>query len=175
MATSRATVFAGALVAVLATGRPVDAQRSQRQQEMRGPGLVVPLKAGWQSLTYDGCRFAVPVSWRAAADGGSSVGPDGSNLSVRRFTIGSWSAHKAQIKAAFGRVNLVHEDSDRRLWFEIGGPPRVQHLVDVVDGQAACNGLLEIRGATTLMAEDVNRIADSIGPSPSNRAPSPAK
>jgi hypothetical protein len=85
------------------------------------------------------------------------------------FRIKSWSDHKAQIKRAFGRVNVVHEDSDRRLWFEIGDTPRVQHFIDVANGLTACNGLLEIRAATTLTAEDTNRIADSIGPAPAHR------
>jgi hypothetical protein len=122
-------------------------------------------------LFFDGCGFAVPVSWRANEDASSVKAPDGSNLSVRRFKIASWSAHKAQIKAAFGRVNVVHEDSERRLWFEIGDPPRVQHFIDVIGGLAVCNGLLEIRAATNLTAGDVRRIADSVAPRPSPGPP----
>ena len=99
------------------------------------------------------------------------AGPDGSNLSVRMYRIKSWSDHKAQIKRAFGRVNVVHEDSDRRLWFEIGDTPRVQHYIDVVNSLTTCTGLLEIRTATTLGAEDVKRIADSIGPAPAHGPP----
>jgi hypothetical protein len=167
MGTSRAGVFiVSALVTALATGQPVGAQRPERPQDVRVPGPGVLLKIGWQSHVYDGCRLVSPASWHEAADGGSMVAPDGSSLSVRTYRIKSWSDHKGQIKAAFGRVNVVHEDSDRRLWFEIGDPPRVQHYIDVNNGTTVCTGLLEIRTATTLTAEDVNRIADSIGPAP---------
>ena len=79
---------------------------------------------------------------------------------------------KAQIKAAFGRVNAMHEDSDRRLWFEIGDKPRVQHYVDVVNGLSVCSALLEIRTATTSDAEGTTkRIVESVGPVPEEWAP----
>jgi hypothetical protein len=165
-----ALIAFGALGTLLATDRAVDAQRPARQQGQPASGFGVPvmpdmpLRAGWQVRSYDGCRFAVPALWHAAPDGSSMSAADGSNLSVRTFRIASWSDHKAQLKAAFGRVNVMHEDSDRRLWFEIGDRPRVQHYIDVLTGAVACSGLLEIRTATTLTTEDVNRIADSIGP-----------
>src|SRR5437773_1164324 len=89
------------------------------------------LRAGWQLLFHDGCRVAVPASWRADPDAGFVLGPVGDNLSVQRFTITNWSAHKAQVRAAFGRVNVVHEDSDRRLWLEIGDKHSTQHYIDV--------------------------------------------
>ncbi len=82
----------------------------------------------------------------------------------------NWSAHRAQIRAAFGQVRVLHEDSARRLWFEIGDEQRTQHFIDVANGLGACTGLLEIRAATTLTAGDVNRIADGIGPAPDKRA-----
>jgi len=88
------------------------------------------------------------------------------------FKITSWSAHKAQIKAAFGRVKVMHEDSERRLWFEIGDKPRIQHYVDVVNGLSVCSGLLEIRTTTTPDAEDTTkRIAESVGPAPEKWPP----
>jgi hypothetical protein len=172
---ARVVCLAASLVAVMVTARPVDAQRSERQQEVQMPGIGISLKAGWQLRIYDGCRFAVPRFWHATADGSSVAGPDGSNLSVRAYRIKSWSDHKAQIKRAFGRVNVVHEDSERLLWFEIGDRPRVQHYIDVVNGLTSCTGLLEIRAATTLSAEAVNTIAKSIGPAPAHWPPDAIK
>jgi hypothetical protein len=166
-----ARIFVAGLVAAVAvTVRPVDTHGPQRQQEVRVPGIGIALKAGWRLALYDGCRFAVPASWRPDADGAFVFAPDGSNLSVRRLRITSWSAHKAQIKAAYGRVRVLHEDSDRRLWFEIGDEPRIQQYIDVANGLSACVGILEIHGAT-LSAEDANRIADSIGPAPDKWPP----
>jgi hypothetical protein len=165
-------ILVASLVAVAATVRTVGAQRRERQQEVRIPGIGIMLKAGWQLLFHDGCRFAVPGSWRQDADEGLVVAPDGSNLSVRMLRITSWSVHKAQIKAAFGHVNVLHEDSDRRLWFEIGDKPRIQHYIDVANGLSTCAGLLEIRTTTTPDAEDTTtRIADSIGPAPDKWPP----
>ena len=130
------------------------------------------LKAGWQLLSYDGCRFAVPGSWRADADGSLAVAPDGSNIAVRTFTVTNWSAHKAHILAAFGGVRVMHEDSEHRLWFEIGDSTRAQHYVDVRDGLGVCAALLEIRAATTPNADDTTRrIAESIGPAPTKWTP----
>lgn len=167
-----AAIVIASLVAVAVTVRTVDAQRPERQQEVRIPGVGIMLKAGWQLLFHDGCRFAVPGSWRPEADGGFVSAPDGSNLSVRMFRMTSWSAHKAQIRAAFGQVKVLHEDSDRRLWFEIGDKQRTQHYIDVANGLSTCSGLLEIRAATTPDAEDTTkRIADSIGPAPDKWPP----
>jgi hypothetical protein len=74
---------------------------------------------------------------------------------------------QGQIRAALGQVQVVHEDSDRRLWFEIAEKPRVQHYVDVAQGLSVCTGLIEIRAATTPDADDTaRRIAESIGPTP---------
>ena len=148
-------------------GRPVatDAQKPEPLHDVHVPNRGVTLPPGWQLIVHDYCQFAVPGSWRAFADG--SRAPDGSNLSIRALNILSWAAHKAQIKAAYGRVKVVHEDSDRRLWLEIGDAQTSQHIIDVASGLSACMGLLEIR-ATTLKAEDVRRIVDSIGPAPSH-------
>ncbi len=154
------------LVAVATMGRAVDAQRPERQLEVRIPGIGIMLKAGWQLFFHDGCRFAVPGSWRPDADAGFVSAPDG-NISVRMLRITSWSAHKAQIRAVFGQLKVVHEDSDRRLWFEIGDKQRTQHYIDVANGLSTCTGLLEIRTTTTPDAGDTStRIADSIGPAP---------
>jgi len=154
------------LVAMGMMGRAVYAQRPERPQEVRVPGIDIMLRAGWQLLFHDGCRVAVPPSWRADPDAGFVSGPVGDSLSVQRFTITSWFAHKALVKAAFGRVNVVHEDSDRRLWLEIGDKHRTQHYIDVPHGLSTCTGLLEIRAATMPSAEDTTTIADSIGPAP---------
>jgi hypothetical protein len=165
-------VLTAGLVALVATAGPVSGQRPEGQREALVPGVDIALKAGWQLRFHDNCRFAVPGTWRAAADGSAAFSPDGNNLSVRMFTITSWPAHKAQIKAAYGRVNVLHEDSDRRLWFEFGDKSRVQHYVDVANGLSVCVGLLEARAVTALSAEDVTRIVESIGPAPAHR---PAK
>jgi hypothetical protein len=161
----------GSLVAIAMTIGSADAERPERWQEIPGRGIGITLKAGWQLLIHDGCRFAVPGFWHPDADGAVVFAPDGNNLSVRMFRITNWSAHKAQIRAVFGQVKVLHEDSARRLWFEIGDQQRTQHFIDVANSVGACAGLLEIRAATTLSAEDVNRIADSIGPGPDKWPP----
>src|SRR5881296_1770705 len=78
------------LVVMGMRGRAVDAQRPERQQEVRVPGIGIMLRAGWQLLFHDGCRVAVPASWRADPDAGFVLGPVGDNLSVQRFTITNW-------------------------------------------------------------------------------------
>jgi hypothetical protein len=160
-----ALVIATAFAALEISAPALDAYKPERTQEGKIRGADVALKAGWQLLFHDSCRFAVPASWHANGDGSLVLGPDGSNLSVRTFKVANWSTHKAQIKAAFGQVNLLHEDSDRRLWFEIGDRPRVQHYIDVVNGQTVCSSLLEIRANTIPdLDETVRRIVESIGP-----------
>ena len=161
------------LVAVAVMGHAIDAQRPEPQPDIRAPGIT--LRAGWQLLFHDGCRFAVPGSWRVARDAGVASAPDGSNLSMRVFRIASWSAHKAQIRAAFGAVKLLHEDSNHRLWFEFGDDQRTQHYIDVANGPSTCTGLLEIRAARAPdAAETAARIADSIGPA-ADRRPTSSK
>jgi hypothetical protein len=150
----------------------VETQRPERPQEVRVPGIGVMLKAGWQLLFHDSCRFAVPGSWHLDADANLVLAPDGSNLSVRTLRIASWQAHKAQIRAAYVHLKVVHEDSDHRFWFEIGDEPRIQHYIAVVNGQNVCVGLLDIYGKTTPdSADTVKRIADSIGSSPDKWPP----
>ena len=153
-------------IAVGMVWRPVaNAQGPERKQEVTIPGTNLSLKGGWRVLFHQGCRFAVPVSWHADTEGTLATAPDGSNILVGVFRINSWSAHKAQIKAAFGHVNVMHEDNDRRLWFEIGDKPRVQHYVDVLNGPTVCSAILETRMIATSDADDtIKRIIDSVGP-----------
>jgi len=156
------TVAAAALAGTYLLSRTVGSEFLPHLDE----GAIM-LKAGWLLLFHDGCRFAVRGSWRPDADAGFVSAPNGGSLSVRMFRITSWSAHKAQIRAAFGPLKVLHEDSDRRLWFEIGDKQRTQHYIDVANGLGTCTGLLEIRTTTTSDAGDTAaRIADSIGAAP---------
>jgi hypothetical protein len=159
-------VFIGLVLAV-ATRQPgaVSAQKPDPPQKTLSPGRGVAPTTGWQRLIRDGCQFEVPISWRPAADGDSVNAPDGSNLSIRGVQILNWSQHKAQIREAFVHLKVVHEDSDRRFWFEIGTDKDTMHYVAVRNGVSACIGLLEIRGASAPMTEGTrNRIVASIGP-----------
>jgi hypothetical protein len=167
---SALSLFGGVCV-LMACVRPVDAQRPERPQEVRVPGIDVALKPGWQLLMLGGCRFAVPPRWEATRDGSTTFSPDGNSLAVQMLNITNWSAHKAQIKALFGRLTVLHEDSDRRLWLEFDDDQRIEHYVDVVNGQTACTGFLDIRTASRLSVDDVNRIAESIGPAPAHWPP----
>jgi hypothetical protein len=147
--TSTATIIAVVLATIVAAPA-TNAQPPHGKQDVKVvPGIDVSLKAGWQLLFHERCRFAVPGSWRADPDAALAFAPDGSSISIRMFRIANWSAHKGQIKSAFGHVNRVHEDSDHRLWFEIGDKLRAQHYIDVADGLNVCSGILEIRPATT--------------------------
>jgi hypothetical protein len=94
------------------------------------------------------------------------IAPDGiSSLSVRRFRIVNWSMHKAQIRAAFVPLNVVHEDSDHRFWFEVGNGQRIMHYIAIRNGLSACIGLMEIRAAAMPMADGtMDRIVEGIGP-----------
>jgi hypothetical protein len=152
----------------------VNAQGPERTVKI--PGLDLELRSGWQARFHQSCRFAVPGSWRGSVDGSMATAPDGSNISIQMFRITSWSAHKAQIKAAFGRVNVMHEDSDRRLWLEIGESPRLQHYVNVVAGTTVCSALLEIRPTVTPSTADMTkRIVDSVGLVPEQWPPDTLK
>ncbi len=153
------------LIGASTGGSTLAAQRPERQQEVKVPGTNISLRVGWLLLFREGCRFAVPGSWHPNDDASLVIAPDGSNISVRAFRVTSWSAHKAQIKAAFGSVKVVHEDSDLRLWFEIGEKTRIQHYVDVLNGPTVCSALLEIHVPTMPDAADtLNRIVASVGP-----------
>lgn len=125
-----------------------------------------PKRHDWRILIHDGCRYAVPVSWHVDPEGSLATAPDGSNVSIRMFHITDWSAHKARIKAAFGRISAMHEDSDHRLWFEIGDKPRVQHYVDVVSNLSVCSALIEPRSSGTDAESTTKSIAESVGPAP---------
>jgi len=160
------------LAVATAGGRPLGAQKPERHHEVTIPGTDIQLKPGWQLLIHDRCRFAVPESWQQNADAALAMAPDGSSLSIRTLRVMNWSAHKHDIRAAFGPVRVVHEDSDRRLWLEIGDKWRVQHYIDVPNGLNVCSVLLEIHSGPTLDAEDLaQRIADSVGPAPDNWPP----
>ena len=132
------------------------------RQDSRKPASGITLTDGWRLLSYDGCHFAVPGSWQQNADGSAVSAPDGSNLSVRMLRTANWSAHKSQVRAAFGQLSTVHEDSGRRLWFEFGDGSRTQHYIAVTNGARICAGLLETR--TKASARDTSEIAASIGP-----------
>jgi hypothetical protein len=160
----------GAILGLAAAGTGAT-QAPERQQELELPGLGVVLKVGWQLVLYHRCGFAVPETWHSTADRSILLGSDGSSLAVASVDFPSWLAHKAQVRAAFGRVNVLHEDSERRLWFEIGDRHRMQHYIDVSSGHGACIGILEIHGGTALKADDIMRIVDSIGPVPEHWSP----
>jgi hypothetical protein len=162
-------VAASLMLSFATVGFPAVAagQAPRRQEEVEVPGLGIKIKAGWRVLFADGCRFAAPPSWQTApGDKSLALAPDGSNLSVRIVRFSSWSDHKARIKAAYGQLKTVHEDTDRRLWFEVGDEHRTQHFIDVANAEGACLALLELRTPTKLTSEDISRIADSVGPIP---------
>jgi len=152
-----------ALVCAVETGL---AQPPERPQDVEVPGLRIMLHAGWQLLFHDGCRFAVPLSWRRDSDEGFAQSPDGSSVSIQMLKVANWSAHKADLRSTFVRA-IVHEDSSRRLWIESDAGPRVQHYVAVVDGVNVCAAWMELTaGPHTAARDTAMRIADSIGPAP---------
>src|SRR5438105_12433673 len=73
---------------------------------------------------------AVPESWAVSDDARLTLAPDGSSLSFSVVRIASWSAHKAQLRAALRHVTVVHDDSEHRLWIEIAAQPRARHYID---------------------------------------------
>jgi hypothetical protein len=161
-------VCAAIVAGSAARGAALSAQRPERQQQVKVPGTDIFVDAGWRVLFHDVCHFAAPVSWTVNDDASLVTGPYGSGLSIRVFRISSWSAHKAQVRAAFGRVYAVHEDNDRRLWLEIRDGSRVQHYVDVVSGPTVCSGLLEVHDQSTATEETVRKIIAAVGPGPAN-------
>jgi hypothetical protein len=169
------TVCALTMSAALVTtaGRQaLDAQKPERHHEIRIPGTDISLRPGWQLLVHDRCRFTVPESWQPNADATLAMAPDGSTISVRALSVTSWSAHRHEVRASFGRAWAVHEDSDRRLWLEIGDTSRMQHYIDVPNGLSVCSVLLDLRAGATTDPEDVaRRIAESVGPAPENWPP----
>jgi hypothetical protein len=158
-------------IAVLASVVSNAAQRPERQQELPLPGLGVVLQIGWQLILYHGCRFQVPEAWRQAASSGMLWAPDGTNMSIASVKFAKWSVHKAQVRAAFGRVRAVHEDSDRRLWLEIGTAERTQHYIDVPTDSGACIGILELPASSQLDTKSLETIATGIGQAPEHWSP----
>jgi len=125
------------------------------------------LRAGWQLLFRDACRFSVPASWRDDGSGSLVLAPDGSSLSLRSLHVSSWSAYKAQLKSAYGTPKATRDDSDHRLWLEIGEAPLVQHHISVAEGLNVCSALLTVRTRSATDSPDViKQIADSIGSIP---------
>ena len=78
------------------------------------------------------------------------------------------------IRAAYVHPKVVHEDSDRRFWFEIGDAPRIQLYIAAASGPTICDSLLEVRSETIPHREDtIRRIGTSIGPAPEDWPPDP--
>jgi len=153
---------AGIVAAALTVIYAADAEQALRPQHGAAAGGGVKLPAGWQLLVHDGCQFAVPRWWQPDVDNASVFAPDGSNVSIRRFRITSWSRHTSQILASVGPVKVL-EDSARRLWFEFGDQQRTQHFIDVASGSGVCAALLEIRATLPDASSTAKTIADSIG------------
>ena len=158
---------AGLAAVVLAVAAyALGAQPPERSREVEVPGFGLMLKAGWQLLVREGCRFAVPLSWHPDADEAFVRAPDGTSLSVQMVKVVNWSSYKADLHSTYNRAK-VHEDTARRLWLELNDGPRVEHFIAVDDGATACAGWLETRsGATETPRDTVKRIADSIGLAP---------
>jgi hypothetical protein len=151
-------------LAVLSCG--VAAQAPARPQEVEVPGLGIMLKAGWQLLFHDRCRFAVPVSWHPDPDEAFARAPDGSSISMQMQNMTNWSGYKADIRRMYAGAK-VYDDSSRRLWFAIHDGSRMQHYIAVVEAKNVCVGWLELHGGADSTAPDfVKRIADSIGAAP---------
>jgi len=161
--------LAGVVLAVATCG--LDAQPPERPQEVEVPGLGVMLRAGWQLLFHERCRFAVPTSWRPDADEAFARGPDGSSVSIQTLRVASWSAYKAGVRSAYVRAK-VHEESSRRLWLETSEGPWVQHYIAAADGPSVCTCSLEVcAGGASATKETIQRIADSIGFAPESWPP----
>jgi hypothetical protein len=150
-------------LALLSCG--VAAQAPARPQEVEVPGLGIMLKAGWQLLFHDRCRFAVPVSWHPDPDEAFARAPDGSSISMQMQNMTNWSGYKADIRRMYGGAKL-YEDSSRRLWFAIHDGSRMQHYVAVVEAKSVCVGWLELHTGASSAPDLVKRIVDSIGPAP---------
>jgi hypothetical protein len=154
-----------AIAAVACCG--LASQAPERPQEVEVPGLGIMLRAGWQLLFHDRCRFAVPLSWHRDPDEAFARAPDGSTFSIQMLKVANWSAHKAEIRGTFSRGRVVHEDSDRRLWLETDDGALVRHYIAVADNSSICAGWLEMRiGSAWNTKDTVRRVADSIGLAP---------
>jgi len=164
--------MSAALVVVAADEAAPGAQKPERHREVKIPGTDILLRPGWQLFVHDRCRYAVPESWQPNADATLAIAPDGSSVSARTLRVTNWSAHRREIRTAFGHVRAVHEDSERRLWLEIGDEARVQHYIDVPNGLSVCSVLLELHGGLTPDVEETAKeVANSVGPAPENWPP----
>jgi hypothetical protein len=144
-------------------------QRSPAKDDVRVPGTTVVLKAGWKFLSYTGCGCVVPVLWRPSFEEPLAIGPDGSSLSIRKETIASWSDYKERVRRSYGDPRIVHEDSERRLWFETGDEARLEHYIAAASGAIVCVGVLDVqRRSLSTAPETVAAIARSIGLVPPN-------
>jgi hypothetical protein len=141
------------------------AQAPERPQEVEVPGLGIMLKAGWQLLFHDRCRFAVPVSWHPDPDEAFARAPDGSSISIQMQRMTNWSAYKADMRRMYTGATL-YDDSSRRLWFAVHEGPHMQHYVAVVEAKNVCVGWLNLHAGASTAPDVVKRIADSIGPAP---------
>ena len=160
-----ATAF-GAMILVIVT-TSVGAQRRAHADEVRLPGTDIMLKADWQLLLYGGCRFAVPLAWQADADGEFSRAPDGTTMALQVLSASNWSAHKADVRHAYGRDSIIHDDSDRRLWIETRKASRVEHYMAVVAGEKVCVAMIDLHDTSLADRGDtLKRIADGIGLAP---------
>jgi len=166
------TLSAGLAAVVLTLAScGLEAQPPERPQEVEVPGLGIMLRAGWQLLFHESCRFALPISWRADPDEAFARGPDGSSVSIQMLRITNWSAYKASVRTAYPRAR-VHDESGRRLWLEMSDGPWVQHYIAKAEGASVCTCWLEMRpGGASATKEIIQRIADSIGLAPENWPP----
>ncbi len=136
-------------------GRILQAQRPERQHDVVIPGLGVRLREGWQMFFHDGCRYAVPATWRPIPDRSESFSPDGSTISLWTIRMMSnWSSQKARVKSGYSADARVREDTDSKLWIEWQENTRDQHLIVATDGTTACEAVLSIRRVNADVTDD---------------------
>jgi len=137
------------------------AQMAARPPEVPVPGTDIAVRRGWRVAFADGCRWAAPADWRV--DGGGAVSsPVGARLLVASVPVASWTAHKAQARAALDRGAIVHEDSERRLWIESRRDRWIEHYVAVNGGARACVGVLDLPATVNEAGDLATAIARSI-------------
>jgi hypothetical protein len=162
----RGLIAATAVATALSAAPALNARGLERAQGVRIPGLDLVLKAGWQLLVHQHCRFAVPDTWHASPDAAFAIAPDGSSVFMSVFTTTSWPAHKGLVKTSAGHLHAVREDSDRRLWLEIGENTRIEQYVEVAQGPSVCAASIEVHVTREDSRDTVRGIVDSIGPVP---------
>jgi hypothetical protein len=169
MSVSRSVGVLWSIACSVVVGSPGAWQRLAAKDDVRVPGTTVVLKPGWKFLSYTGCGCVVPVLWQPSFDEPFAVGPDGSSLSIRKETIASWSEYKERVRRSYRDPKVVHEDSERRLWFETGADARLEHYVAAASGPTVCVGVLDVqRDSRSNAAETIATIARSIGLVPQN-------